>query len=80
MRFPNNPTWPTSCWAEQIDCQHESCLADEIYRCMNFGDCRLNGVCHRAPYIRFKSAFDEIDLCGLLMVIAMNLNSQYFSS
>ncbi len=25
-----------SCWAEQIDCQHESCLADEIYRCMNF--------------------------------------------
>ncbi len=24
----------------QIDCQHESRLADEIYRCMNFGDCR----------------------------------------
>ncbi len=41
-----------SCWAEQIDSQHESCLADEIYRCMNFGDCRWNGVCHRAPYKR----------------------------
>ncbi len=41
-----------SCWAEQIDCQHESCLADEIYRCMNFGDCWWNGVCHRAPYKR----------------------------
>ncbi len=24
----------------QIDCQHESRLAVEIYRCMNFGDCR----------------------------------------
>ncbi len=24
----------------QIDCQHESYLANEIYRCMNFGDCR----------------------------------------
>ncbi len=24
----------------QIDCQHESRLADEIYRCMNFGDSR----------------------------------------
>ncbi len=33
----------------QIDCQHESYLANEIYRCMNFGDCRWNGVCHRAP-------------------------------
>ncbi len=36
----------------QIDCQHESYLANEIYRCMNFGDCRWNGVCHRAPYER----------------------------
>ncbi len=41
--FPNNPTWPTfllggADW--QIECQHESRLADEIYRCMNFGDCR----------------------------------------
>ncbi len=37
-------------------------------------------MCHRAPYKRVYSAFDEIDLCGLVMVIAMNLNSQYCSS
>ncbi len=51
-------------------------LADEIYRLYEFwltvGE---TVVCHRAPYKRVLIAFDEIDLCGLLMVIAMNLNS-----
>ncbi len=38
-------------------------------------------VCATEPPIKgLYSAFDEIDLCGLLMVIAVNLNSQYCSS
>ncbi len=39
-----------------------------------------NGVATEPPIKGCNLCFDEIDLCGLLMVIAMNLNSQYCSS